>query len=67
MKFKDFTKTDFDNICRECMLNELECNILKEKIEGNTNVQISIFHNMGLSTVNDKIKHIKQKMNKIRI
>lgn len=67
MKFKDLTKNDYIYICNECMLSELEKEILKEKIEGNSIVEISMFHNIGISTVNDKIRHIKEKMNKIQI
>ncbi len=67
MKKFDFSKTEYEKICEECMLNEEEKTILKLRCQGKSRQEILNFfedHNnpMSESTLGRKIAKIDNKI-----
>jgi len=61
----EFTKEEFDEICKKAMLsNELK-EIFELKIKDYTIIQIAMKMNMSESTVNRRIKLLKKKIMKV--
>ena len=61
----DFTRTEYDKIIYDAMLNEELAQLLEYKIKGYSIVQISMKMNMSESTVKKKIKILKKKILKV--
>ena len=61
----NFTKSEYLKICDEAMLNDLQCELLEDKIKGLTLVQMSLKHNISIETVKREIKKIKNRLLKI--
>lgn len=65
-RFKyDFTKTEFLNICEEAMLNDLQKELLNDKIKGLSITEMSIKYNMSKETINRHIKKLKNKIMRV--
>lgn len=64
-KLKELNKSEYEFICDECMLNELEAKILKMRIQDKSIVEMSIENNISTSKVSLIIKKIKKKIMKI--
>ena len=64
-KLQELNKSEYEFICEECMLNELEAKILKMRIQEKSIVEMSIENNISTSKVSLIIKKIKKKMMKI--
>lgn len=64
-KFKELNKSEYDYICEECMLNELEAKILKMRIQEKSIVEMALENNISTSKVSLIIKKIKKKMLKM--
>ena len=61
----EFTKTEYDLICEECMLNEEYKKLLEMKIKGYTRVKMSMELNISEATLDVMIKKLKKKIKKI--
>lgn len=61
----DFTKEEFETIKEKLMLNEELSELLERKIKGESIIKIALEMNMSQSTVNRRIKKLKNKIMKI--
>ena len=65
MKFFDFTKSDYEYIVNECMLDEELAKIFEMKIKGYSITKIALELNMSESSVDRSVKQLKKKIAKI--
>ena len=63
--FFEFTKSDYDYIVKECMLDEEYSKLLEYRIKGYSIVKIADLLNCSESRVNTMIKKLKSKIKKI--
>lgn len=63
--FFEFTKSDYDYIVKECMLDEEYTKLLEYKIKGYSIVKIADLLNCSEARVNVMIKKLKKKIRKI--
>jgi len=63
--FFDFTKTDYDYIVKECMLDEEYQKLLEYKIKGYSRVKMAMELGVSESTLDVMIKKLKKKIRKI--
>lgn len=61
----ELTKTDYEKICEECMLNEEYSKLLEMKIKGYTRTKMALELNVSESTLDVMIKKLKKKIKKI--
>lgn len=69
MKRFEYSKTEYEKICEECMLNDEECTILKLRCQGKSRQEILISLEemnipMSNATLGRKITKINNKINK---
>lgn len=64
MKF-DFTKTEYEHLKEELMLNEEMAKILEMKIKGYSITKISMELSMSESTISRRVEELKKKIMKI--
>lgn len=65
MNFFDFTKSDYEYIVKECMLDEEYQKLLEYKIKGYSRVKISMKLNVTEYTVDKMLQKLKKKIKKI--
>lgn len=65
MSFFDLTKTDYEYIVNECMLDEEYQKLLEYKIKGYSRVKIAMQLNVSEYTVDKMIQKLKKKIKKI--
>ena len=65
MKFFEFTKTDYEYIVKEAMLNEEYQKLLEYEIMGYSIVKMAELLNISESNVSVMIKKLKKKIKKI--
>ena len=65
MNFFDFTKTDYEYIVKECMLDEEYQKLLEYKIKGYSRTKMALELNISESALDIKIKKLKKKIRKI--
>lgn len=65
MNFFEFTKTDFDYIVKECMLDETYEKLLEYKIKGYSIVKMAELLNVSEATVSVMISKLKKKIKRI--
>lgn len=65
MKFFEFTKSDYDYIVQEAMLNEEYQKLLEYEIKGYSIVKMAELLNVSESNLNVMIKKLKKKIKKI--
>ena len=65
MQFFDFTKTDYEYIVKECMLDEEYQKLLEYKIKGYSRVKMAMELGVSESTLDVMIKKLKKKIRKI--
>lgn len=65
MNFFEFTKSDYNRICEECMLDEEYKKLLEYKIKGYSIVKIADELNCSQARVNVMISKLKKKIRKI--
>lgn len=58
----DFTKQEYEYFCEECMFNDLQKDILKDRIKEKSIVEISMKHNISTSKVEREVRKIKNKI-----
>lgn len=61
----EFTKEEYENLKDKLMLNEEFCKILEMKIKGESITKIAFELKMSESSVNRRIKKLKNKIMKI--
>lgn len=61
----EFTKEEFDTICKKAMLNEELTKIFEMKIKNYSITKIAMEMNMSESTVKRRIKQLKKKIMKV--
>lgn len=65
MKYFEFTKTDYEYIIKECMLDEEYQKLLEYKIKGYSRVKIAMKLNVSEYTVDKMMQKLKKKIMKI--
>ena len=65
MKFFEFTKSDYDYIIQECMLDEDYQRLLEYKIKGYSIIKMSQLLNVSEATISVMVKKLKKKIKKI--
>lgn len=61
----EFTKTEYEKICEECMLNDEYKKLLEMKIKGYTRTKMALELNVSEATLDIMIKKLKKKIKKI--
>lgn len=61
----DFSKTEYLYLCEEAMLNDIQKQLLEDKIKGLTIIEMSIKHDLSPETINRYIKKMKNKILKV--
>lgn len=61
----EFTKTEYEYICSECMLNDEYKKLLEMKIKGYTRTKMAMELNISESTLDAMIQKLKKKIMKI--
>jgi transcriptional regulator len=65
MKFFDLTKTDYEYIIQECMLDEEYQKLLEYKIKGYSIVKMAQLLGVSEATISVMVKKLKKKIRKI--
>ena len=65
MKFFEFTKSDYDYIIQECMLDEEYQKLLEYKIKGYSIVKMAQLLGVSEATISVMVKKLKKKIKKI--
>ena len=65
MNFFEFTKTDYDYIVKECMLDEEYQKLLEYKIKGYSIVKMAELLNVSEATVSLMVSKLKKKIKRI--
>ena len=65
MNFFEFTKTDYEKICNECMLDEEYKKLLEYKIKGYSIVKMADELNCSQARISVMVKKLKKKIRKI--
>lgn len=65
MKYFEFTKTEYDYIVKEAMLDEEYSKLLEYKIKGYSRVKIAMELNVSEYTVDKMLQKLKKKITKI--
>ena len=61
----EFTRTEYEQICQECMLNEEYKKLFEMKIKGYSRVKMAMELNVSESTLDVMIKKLKKKIKRI--
>lgn len=61
----EFTRTEYERICEECMLNEEYKKLFEMKIKGYSRVKMAMELNVSESTLDVMIKKLKKKIKRI--
>ena len=65
MNFFEFTRSDYEIICNECMLDDDYKKLLEYKIKGYSIVKIADELHVSTSKVSTMVKNLKEKIRKI--
>jgi DNA-binding NarL/FixJ family response regulator len=65
MSFFEFTKTDYDYIVKECMLDEEYQKLLEYKIKGYSIVKMAQLLNVSEATISVMVSKLKKKIKRI--
>ena len=65
MKFFEFTKSDFEHIVEECMLDEEYTKLLEYKIKGYSIVKMAQLMGVSEPTISVMVKRLKKKIKRI--
>lgn len=61
----EFTKSEYEKICEECMLNDEYKKLLEMKIKGYTRTKMALELNISEPTLDIMIRKLKKKIKKI--
>lgn len=62
---KELNKSEYEYLVEELMLNDLEANILKMRIQNKSIVEMSMENNISTASVSKIIKKIKNKIKRL--
>ena len=62
MNYFEFTKTEYDYLVKECMLDEEYAKLLEYKIKGYSRTKISMCLNVSVDTVDKMVHKLKKKI-----
>ena len=65
LNFFEFTKTDYEYIIKECMLDEEYQKLLEYKIKGYTIIKMAQLLNVSEATISVMVGKLKKKIKKI--
>lgn len=65
MKCFNFTKTEYDYLCEECMLNDDYKKLLKMEIQDYSRIKMADELNISVDTLDKMIANLKKKIKKI--
>ena len=65
LSFFEFTKTDYDYLVKECMLDEEYQKLLECKIKGYSRTKMAIELNVSEATIDKMIQKLKKKIMKV--
>lgn len=65
MNFFEFTKSDYDYIVKECMLDEEYSKLLEYKIKGYSIVKMAQLFGVSEATISVMVNKLKKKIRKI--
>ena len=65
MNFFEFTKSDYEKICNECMLDEEYKKLLEYKIKGYSIVKMADELNCSQARISVMVKKLKKKIRRI--
>lgn len=65
LSFFEFTKTDYEYIVKECMLDEEYQKLLEYKIKGYSRTKMALKLNVSEATIDKMIQKLKKKIMKI--
>lgn len=65
MKYFEFTKTDYEYIVKEAMLDEEYSKLLEYKIKGYSRIKIALELNVSEYTIDKMLQKLKKKIMKI--
>ena len=65
MKYFEFTKSDYDYIVKEAMLNEDYAKLLELKIKGYSRAKISIEMKYSIDNIDKMVQKLTKKITKI--
>lgn len=65
MKCFNFTKTEYDYLCDECMLNDDYKKLLKMEIQDYSRTKMADELNISMDTLDKMIANLKKKIKKI--
>jgi transposase len=65
MKFFEFTRSDYDYIVKECMLDEEYSKLLEYKIKGYSIVKMAQLLGVSEATISVMVNKLKKKIRKI--
>lgn len=65
MKYFEFTKSDYDYIVKEAMLNEDYAKLLELKIKGYSRTKISIEMKYSIDNIDKMVQKLTKKITKI--
>lgn len=61
----EFTRTEYEHICNECMLNEEYKKLFEMKIKGYSRVKMADELHISIDTLDKMIQKLKKKIKKI--
>ena len=61
----EFTRTEYEKICHECMLNEEYKKLFEMKIKGYSRPKMALELNVSEATLDVMIKKLKKKIKKV--
>ena len=61
----EFTRTEYEQICKECMLNDEYKQLFEMKIKGYTRAKMAMELSVSEATLDIMIKKLKKKIKKI--
>ena len=65
MSYFEFTKTEYEYIVKECMLDDEYAKLLEYKIKGYSRIKIAMELNVSEYTVDKMLQKLKKKIMKI--
>jgi DNA-binding NarL/FixJ family response regulator len=65
MKFFEFTKSDYDYIVEQCMLDEQYQKLLEYKIKGYSIIKMAELLNVSEGTISGMVQKLKKKIRRI--
>lgn len=65
MKYFDFTKTDYDYIIKECMLDDEYQKLLEYKIKGYSRAKMAMKLNVSEFTIDKMVQKLTKKIKKV--